>query len=482
MRAEALLGHAAELLRVMLRSGQPPDAVARTYFQRRSYLGSKERRFLAEVTFAALRCLGTLRHCLAEVAPAKAPSSEWLLVCAMGCLGRGLGHAHLTPACAAALRHSLSASEEEFWAEVLLQVGWAGHDAEAWIEALWQSLCRLERGVASLLEQPYGEWDGWQWAEFAAACSMPEWILRRWLENPWLRFQATEVIGMSKALQLPAFPCLRVNTLRASRPWVLQELQRSGIGASPTSFSPDGIRLWERIALHELPLVREGIVELQEEASQLVGYAVAPERGWRLWDACAGAGGKTLHLAALQHDQGEIWASDVDVLRLRALRQRMRRAGVRSVQVLHLPNGMLPSALPRRFDALLVDAPCSGLGTVRRTPTLKWRLTPEALQRHCRRQRGLLEAYAPRVVPGGVLVYATCSLLPEENFGVVQDFLQAHPDWELEPVEPLWRAAGIEVPCLPAEQAPVLLLPSVHGTDGFFIARLRRRLIRGRHG
>ncbi len=474
MRVEALLGHAAELLRIMLRSPQPPDEVARHYFRQRSYLGSKERRFLAEATFAVVRCLGTLRYCLAELStPTVPPSPEWLLVSAMGYLGRRLGHPHLTAALAAAAQRPADPAAEELWGEVFARAGW-GSAAERWMEQLWQYLCTLERAVSALLDEPPERWTQQQWGQFAAACSMPEWILRRWMGEPW-GLSAADVLQLSKALQLPAFPCLRVNTLRASRESVLQELRNCGIAATPTPFSPDGVRLWQRVAVHALSVFREGSVELQEEASQLVSYAVAPQPGWRLWDACAGAGGKTLHLAALQQDDGEIWASDVDGVRLRALRQRLRRAGVRSVRHVHLPRGHLPAGLPRRFDAVLVDAPCSGIGTARRTPSVKWHLTEEALRRHQRRQQELLERYAARVAPGGILVYATCSLMPEENFGVLSHFLRGHPEWDMEPVGAVWRAMGIEVPQRPCESAAVLLVPSVHGTDGFFIARLRRR-------
>ncbi len=471
MRAEALVGHAAELLRRMLRSAQPPDAVAQEYFRQRSYLGSKERRFVAEVTFAAVRCWGILRWCLArQSAPSVSVSPEWLVVVAMGYLGVQLGNPHLVPAFAAAAQ----VSENELWENLLTQVGW-GVRGLKWLEELGQRVCVLERELQLLLRQPYSEWGPLQWELFSAACSFPEWILRCWMDNPWTSLTPAEVFLLCRTLMMPALPCVRVNTMRTSREHLLEELRQRGIAATPTVFSPVGIRLWERIAVHGLEPYRAGMLEVQEEGSQLVGYAVAPQATWRLWDACAGAGGKTLHLATLQQDRGEIWATDVDALRLRALRQRLRRAGVRSVRVGVLrPHDSL-SNLPRRFDAVLIDAPCSGIGTVRRTPTLKWRLSPSALRRHQQRQLRLLQQYSSRVAPGGILVYATCSLMPEENFGVVTQFLKQHPEWEAEPIEPVFQSMGIQLPWILPQRPECLLLPSRHGTDGFFIARFRRR-------
>ncbi|MCS7170392.1 MAG: RsmB/NOP family class I SAM-dependent RNA methyltransferase, partial [Candidatus Kapabacteria bacterium] len=397
-----------------------------------------------------------------------------LAVIAMGYLSPRLGHPQLTAAFTSAVRPPLGFDREECWENALLQAGWGG-GARPWLEGLWRALCEVEREARRLVTQPLERWTPEEWEGFAACCSLPVWIARRWLDNPWYRPTPAQILQLCRALCVPAAPCLRVNTLRASRDSVLRALRQQGVEALPTVFSPVGIRLGERVALQESKLYRDGIVEIQEEGSQLVGYAVAPCPGWRLWDACAGAGGKTLHLAVLQEDCGEIWATDVELARLRALRQRLRRARIGSVQVVHLRHGVLPRHFPRSFDALLLDAPCSGLGTVRRTPTLKWRLTPEALRRHCQRQLRLLELYSPLVRPGGVLVYATCSLMPEENFGIASQFAKAHPEWELEPIEPTLRSAGILLPNSFLESPYCLLVPSVHGTDGFFIARFRRR-------
>lgn len=474
MRAEALVGHAAELLRRMSGSAQPPDAVARDFFRQRSYLGSKERRFVAEISFAVLRCWGTLSWCIRVVGlPDAGIAPEVAAVLAMGGLGERLGNPHLTPAFAAAQGREGALSE--LWQEAAERLGWGGQ-AQRWYAELRKSFCQLERDVSQLVSRGVQQWREAEWERFAAACSMPAWILQRWIDNPWHCLSPAQALQVCRALLAPAYPCLRVNTVRSRREAVLAYFAESGIAAAPTPFSPVGIRLWERVALHELRPYREGWVEVQEEGSQLIGYAVAPQAGWRLWDACAGAGGKTLHLAALQGGKGEIWATDVELQRLRALRQRLRRAGVeRSVHVVHLRGGRIPKGFPERFHALLVDAPCSGLGTVRRTPTLKWRLSPEALQRHQRRQLELLELYALRVVPGGVMVYATCSLMPEENFAVVARFLERHPQWEEEPLQPVFEQAGTRLPGLTASAAQFLLLPSLHGTDGFFLARLRRR-------
>jgi len=477
MQAPALLRHAAELLRQQLSSAQPPDAVAQGYFRRHKYLGSKERRAIAEMVFGALRCL-ELSEFLLQRLPCSVPAGlarEQLLLVTFGILSSAVGNPHIVPLLRTATLSEMELSEMEFWCRLLQAHGWSKTEAERFYRTIQQRLCWLRTAVLHMLELPPSRWEKHHWQQFAAACALPLWLVREWLQHPLNTLSAVQLLGTCQALQRPALPCLRVNTLKAHLVALLEFFHRHGIAATPTPFSPVGIRLWERVALTALAPYRDGAVEVQEEASQLVGYVVAPEPHWRIWDACAGAGGKALHLAVLQQDRGEIVASDIAPLRLRALQQRQRRAGLRSIRTLLLrADSTLPKSLPRSFDAVLIDAPCSGLGTLRRTPTLKWRLTPEGLQRHSQRQLSLLLRYSERVRPGGVLVYATCSLLPHENQAVIARFCRERPEFSPEPTTEILARFGITLPqCTPAGE-PLQLLPSVHGTDGFFIARFRR--------
>ena len=252
---------------------------------------------------------------------------------------------------------------------------------------------------------------------------------------------------------------LRVNRLKADT--VAIE------GAVPAPHAPDGLRLPEGTPVEHLPEYEAGMIEVQDEGSQLVTIACRPEPGMKVVDLCAGAGGKTLGLAAMMGDRGVIYACDADRNRLSRLAPRAERAGVTIVETRLLDGGreiMALSDLIGAADLVVVDAPCSGTGTWRRNPEARWRLTPERLSRVIALQARLLDVAARLVRPGGTLVHIVCSLLDEEGAGQAEAFLARHPGWQAEPI------------ALPAGQprGPGLrLTPSDDGTDGFFVARLK---------
>jgi 16S rRNA (cytosine967-C5)-methyltransferase len=275
---------------------------------------------------------------------------------------------------------------------------------------------------------------------------------------------------------------LRVNTLKTDRAKAMRQLQR--LGVQPTPFSPVGLRIPPAEGPRRHPNVqaeeafRRGRVEVQDEASQLCALLVGAKPGEQVLDACAGAGGKTLALAAQMENRGQVHASDTDKTRLAPIFERLQRAGARNVQVL-APGKDAADALAnlhRRMDRVLVDAPCTGTGVWRRRPDAKWRVAPEALERRTTEQDAALASAAPCVKPGGILVYATCSLLPAENEQRVAAFLSAHPDFARVSAEEAWRDALPEV-APPAESLAddsIILTPHRSGTDGFFVAVLRR--------
>jgi 16S rRNA (cytosine967-C5)-methyltransferase len=254
---------------------------------------------------------------------------------------------------------------------------------------------------------------------------------------------------------------LRVNRLKATRAEIDIE------GAVPTPHAPDGLRLPESIQVERLPEWEAGLIEVQDEGSQLVTLACAAEPGMKVVDLCAGAGGKTLGLAAEMEDRGVIFACDADRSRLSRLAPRAERASVTIVETRLLDGGREMTALgdlTAAADLVVVDAPCSGTGTWRRNPEARWRLTPERLARVVALQARLLDVAARLVKPGGTLVHIVCSLLDEEGAGQAEAFLARHPGWSAEPV------------VLPAghPHGPGLrLTPSDDGTDGFFVARLK---------
>jgi 16S rRNA (cytosine967-C5)-methyltransferase len=302
----------------------------------------------------------------------------------------------------------------------------------------------------------------------------------------WLAPSLERVFGPSAAAEGAALARrapidLRVNTLKAERDKVLRALQR--FAAGPTPFSPVGVRLPPAEGPARAPHVEaepghgKGWYEIQDEGSQIAALMAGAEPRKQVLDICAGAGGKTLAMAAMMRNTGQIYAYDQEPIRLRPIFERLKRAGVRNTQVLPAGQQGLLQALGPRFDVVLVDAPCSGTGAWRRRPDAKWRLKPESVADRQREQRHVLALGAELVKPGGRLLYVTCSILPEENSDQVFWFLQNHDAFTLLPWRQVWRSAlGSEPPASADGREDCLLLtPARHATDGFFVAALARR-------
>jgi 16S rRNA (cytosine967-C5)-methyltransferase len=269
---------------------------------------------------------------------------------------------------------------------------------------------------------------------------------------------------------------LRVNSIKAERDAVLEELRAHHVGVEPTRFSPDGLRLSEKPGLMQWPAYREGRIEVQDEGSQLIARLLAPKRGEMVVDFCAGAGGKTLALGALMRSSGRLYAFDINEKRLHGLVPRLKRSGLSNVHPVAIRNesDARVKRLHGKCDRVLVDAPCSGSGTLRRNPDLKWRFSEAELDRVNEVQHAVLRAAARLLKPGGRIVYATCSLLERENQQVIERFLADHPDFSVIPAATVLRAQKIEVDQLARFAPYFVMLPHVHGTDGFFSAVLER--------
>jgi 16S rRNA (cytosine967-C5)-methyltransferase len=300
----------------------------------------------------------------------------------------------------------------------------------------------------------------------AVAHDLPDWLWERLGEAYGEETRAK----LAHAWLAPAPMDLRVNTMKASRDDVLASLAAEGIEAAATPFSPLGIRVQGRPSLDAW--IRDGRVEVQDEGSQLVGFVVAPKRNDMVVDFCAGAGGKTLLLGALMRSQGRLYAFDVSEARLARLTPRLARSGLSNVhpQVLQSERDIKVKRLAGKIDRVLVDAPCTGFGTLRRNPDLKWRQPESAVAELAARQHAILAAAATLVKPGGRLVYATCSVLPDENQRVVERFLAGHPQFAMDDASAALARAGIPL----SSGATLELLPHVHRCDGFFAAALLR--------
>lgn len=301
----------------------------------------------------------------------------------------------------------------------------------------------------------------------------------------WLSPAFQEVFGAraadeGQALSQRAPIDLRVNGLKATREKVLRALSR--FAPEVTRLSPLGVRIAAPSAGGKAPNVEadsahgKGWFEVQDEGSQIAALIAGASPREQVLDLCAGAGGKTLAMAAGMQNTGQIYAYDASRSQLRPIFERLKRAGARNVQVLEAGNETALADLTERFDLVLVDAPCTGSGTWRRRPDAKWRLKPEAIEKRVEEQRAALQLAAPLVKPGGRLAYVTCSVLPVENGDQVAWFIGQHAQFALSPIARDWDGRiGGEMPVsADGEQDTLLLTPARHGTDGFFIAMLER--------
>ena len=308
--------------------------------------------------------------------------------------------------------------------------------------------------------------NNWQ-ASLAIEHSHPQWLVEKWLDY----FGCDETVALIKANNEIAPLVLRVNSCRSSRKALLALLSKSGVSAVATRWSPVGISVKSSSPVNQLPGFQEGLFQVQGEASQLVSYLLSPEKGERVLDACAAPGGKTTHIAELMADTGELIALDKSEKGIEKIRENVARLGLASVCAAKTDVSLgLPVEYRSPYDRILVDAPCSGLGTLRSHPEIKWHRNETDIKRLSHLQENIVDRVVHYLKPGGVLVYSTCTLNKDENENIVEDFLEHHKEFVLD------DAAGY----LPGDASSLvrgsyyMTLPHRHNTDGFFAARMRK--------
>jgi 16S rRNA (cytosine967-C5)-methyltransferase len=419
MHPKALLEQATELMRAVLAFEQPADAVVLAHFRKHHALGARERHALAETVYAVLRRRLLLQH-LAQ--GGRGPLERRLVL--VGWQGE------------ARTRDAAIDDAERRWLAEVAAVDPA---------TLPPKLCHnLPDWLAGALHAQLGD------AGFDA---------------------------LAVALLQPAPLDLRVNTLKAKREQVQQVLAAAGIDAAITPYSPWGLRIEGRPALQSLPAFRDGLFELQDEGSQLLAALLDAHRGEMVIDFCAGAGGKTLTIGATMRNTGRLYALDTSGHRLHALKPRLARSGlsnVHAVQIAHERDERV-RRLAGKIDRVLVDAPCSGLGTLRRNPDLKWRQSPQTVAQLRQQQQAILAGAATLLKPGGRLVYATCSLLALENEDIARTFEDSHAQFEVVPASDALGQARIARADELVQGPWLKLSPERHGTDGFFAAVWQRK-------
>lgn len=406
-----------QALRTILPLEHPADTSLRYFFQAER-IGSNERALVAETVFGVLRHRLFLEHgCGEQTTPRRLALAYWVKF-------GGYNLRELTPL--------LKATEAE----------WLGHVKSIKVDDLPLSI----------------------------QAELPDWII----EKLRAHHNDGEILALGLSMQQAAGLDLRVNTHLANRTEVLAGLQAEGVTAEATPYSPIGIRCKGKPALNKSPMFEGGKFEVQDEGSQLLGFLVAPRRNEMVVDFCAGAGGKTLMLGAMMNSQGRLYALDVSEKRLANLKPRLKRSGLSNLQpqLIAHENDIKVKRLAGKIDRVLVDAPCSGLGTLRRNPDLKFRQSPQSVAELTQKQTNILAAAGKLLKNGGRLVYATCSLLHEENQNIVEAFLATHPEFKLLPAGEVLAQQKI-----PLEMGDYMqLLPQMHGTDGFFAAVMERHV------
>lgn len=411
-----VIGSTEEVLREILRFTGPADVTLSHYFRSHPKLGSRERGVIAEAVYAILRNRAVFTN-----------FSE-----------SGVGPAMR--------RMALLGLAEVVGAESL---GGISEEESGWLVRVMQ----IDRETLPA----------------TLRANLPQWLYDKLVE----RDGEAATLELARSMNQQAPLDLRVNVLKAGRENVIAELAQAPIQCEPTPYSPLGIRVRKKPALQNMPLFKDGAIEVQDEGSQVLSQIVGAKRGEMVVDFCAGAGGKTLSLGAIMRNTGRLYAFDVSDKRLAKLKPRLARSGLSNVHpvVIAHENDAKVKRLAGKIDRVLVDAPCSGLGTLRRNPDIKWRQTPQAITELNEKQLSILNGAARLLKPGGRLVYATCSILDEENEAIVTQFLASRDDFILVPMKDVLAEQKI-----PLEMGDYLkLLPTRHQTDGFFAAVLERK-------
>jgi 16S rRNA (cytosine967-C5)-methyltransferase len=450
MHPKALLDTAAELLRAVLTFEHPADAVVSRFFRDNRNLGPRERATLAETTYNVLR-----KKLLFEAFAQSAPK------------GIGDKARRLTILGFDAPRDFLKAALTD-------------------TEKTWLDACDATRP-----DDPQ-----------SGLLDMHRHNLPDWLVAPLKAQLGDEFWPFVQATNAPAALDVRVNTFKQKRDAARELLAQAAIKSVATPYSPWGLRLAGKPQINKLKLFEEGAIEVQDEGSQLLALLLDAKRGEMVADFCAGAGGKTLAIGAAMRNSGRLYAFDTSAHRLEALKPRLARSGLSNVHpaaIAHERDERI-KRLAGKLDRVLVDAPCSGLGTLRRNPDLKWRQKPQDLEELCKKQSAILASAARLVKSGGRLVYATCSVLPQENEAIAQAFSAAHPDFvplvasevlqelKVPQAESLCSAGAQSVgnhSAKSSEDASVglgnkpglylRLWPQRHASDGFFAALWQKR-------
>lgn len=431
MTPAARLAAAAELLEMIGAATTPAEQHIGTYFRNRRYAGSKDRRWVTEFVYRALRRQGELDWAAVEAGLEPSPRNRCFLILI--------------------LFDNVAAAD--------VPATWLG-GPHGFSELTTEEEAALVKAATLDLSTMPTE----------AAGNFPEWLTEKITAQ-----YGDQAMKVMRAYGSRAPVTLRVNAQKGTRSDIQYFLKNEGIDVAPTALSPDGLTIEGRLNLSRHPLLENGRIELQDEAAQIASRLADARPGMTVVDYCAGGGGKSLALAATMDYAGKIHAFDTNARRMRDIGGRAKRAGVTLIEPLAIAgddsDDEIFAPLVGQMDRVFVDAPCSGSGTWRRQPDQKWKLTEERLAELTAVQSEILSRAAPLVAPGGRLIYATCSILREENEAQIDAFLSSHPEFSLLPVSEIWETVGLDGSWADKMFA---VTPTEGGSDGFFTAVLEK--------
>ncbi len=488
MKLDSLIKHSASLYKIIVKSPQPSDKIASEYFRSKKYLGSKDRKIISELVFFTLRnkLLCEFSYSAFPVELAKMsknvlsefpdlPTIIFSLLLNQTILDQKIDFFSLFP-------ESLFDSSIDFTSNIQTSIinlfDTTENLSKNWIDELINLIFVINNSFNNL--NPNSPDYQQKFIEYLQIYkSFPEWIIKNLLISS--KFSLESLHKLANAYLSPADVCIRFNHNLLSVSEISNGLAEEGIDTTKGLISPVCLRLTRRAQLAESQFFKNGSIEVQDEGSQLISFALGVDPKDKVLDACAGAGGKSLHIAALQNNQGTIVSSDTEFMRIKELSKRAQRAGLDSINTFILQKNIFKPlnnskfrVLENSFDAVLVDAPCSGMGTLRRDPMKKYRTTERLVSKLAAKQLEILQYYSKFVKSGGVLVYATCSILAIENDDVVAKFLDNNSDFVPDALKSVFEKYDINIPFLDNEDFKLTLYPHLYKTDGFFMARMRK--------
>lgn len=465
MRSKTLFEHTAELIRISWNSSQPTDKLLTEIFRKKKNYGSKERKFISNTVYFYFRNKLLIDYNSAYLQQSYNFDNKYIVSVVVAVTLTYLYPDYFWDYAPIDLLKKL---DKTFHLDDFLEKEF-GLNYNSFIENIIQNTIELENSINSIKSLNLNN-EELNWLE--TKYSFPKLILTKILSN----FESIESLEQFLENSIHQAPItIRVNTLKINTEQLLERFNDIDIKPEISQIVPNSLKFSQRVKFSEMNEFKSGYFEIQDEGSQLISLFLDPKPNDKVLDACAGAGGKSLHIAVLQEDRGEIVANDTEFARLKELPNRAARCGLKSIKInLTIKNSKRSILTPQYFDKVLVDAPCSGLGTIRRDPLKKYKITNRILEKLTENQKNILQYYSEFVAIGGILVYSTCSILNEENIEIVNHFLNENPNFSPASVQDFIDNYKLQDKLRLIGPYFVSIDFGMSSADGFFMAKFQR--------